>query len=429
MCCAQQMSEPLLICIATALLTSLAILVTLNLTLGERQVGSRLRELYAPCDPRFLRAMNFVLAPPLLAGNKVMELLNGAEIFPAMLRSIRAARSTITLETFIYWSGSIGEEFSEALIGATKRGVEVKLLLDWFGGDLDKAHLSSVLRAGVDVRRYNPPRWFNLSSLNNRTHRRLMVVDGQLGFIGGVGIADVWCGHAQDRNHWRDTHFQVEGPVVSQLQGAFVDNWLQTTGDVLHGDMYFPPLEAAGCSMAQLFTSAPRGGAKSMQLLYLMSIAAARESIEISASYFLPNAIATGALIAAARRGVRVRILVPGQYIDKKIVRRASRAAWGEMLAAGIGIFEYQPTMFHCKVLVVDRLWVSLGSTNFDSRSFTINDEANLNVCDREFASRQTAVFEDDLMRSRQLTQEEWLRRGWRDKARDWAASLLRSQL
>ena len=264
---------------------------------------------------------------------------------------------------------------------------------------------------GIEVRRYNTLHWYNLYRLNNRTHRKLMIVDGKTGFIGGVGLADQWRGHAQDSQHWRDTHFRVEGPVVAQMQSAFIDNWLQATGAVLHGKAYLPELEVAGTQTAQAFTSSPEGGGESMQLMYLMSITAASKSIQLSASYFVPDNVAVNSLVAALERGVRVQIILPGPFMDVEFVRRASRAEWGKLLAAGAEIYEYQPTMFHCKVMVVDALWVSVGSANFDNRSFSINDEANINVYNAAFARRQIEVFQHDLTRSRRVTLQEWTNR------------------
>ena len=323
----------------------------------------------------------------------------------------------------------MGRQFSTALRESAQSGVRVHVLLDWIGGELDDELLEELRQHGVQIRRYNPPRWYNLARLNNRTHRKLMVVDGAVGFIGGVGLADKWSGDAQDPQHWRDTHFRVEGPVVAQMQAAFADNWLQTTGEALHSDAYFPVLNEAGSMKAQVFSAAPAGDARSMQLLYLMSITAAAESIELSASYFVPDEVAKEALTAAARRGVRVRIIVPGPHMDMEIVRRASRANWGALLEAGVEIHEYQPTMFHCKMIVVDGLWVSVGSTNFDSRSFSINDEANLNVRDAAFARSQIEVFEQDLKRSKRITLEQWKNRPWSQKLLDWAAAQTSSQL
>lgn len=419
----------MLLVAATVLATLVAVIAVLNLSLGNKQVDTRLTHLYSVADPQFLRAVSSVLSPAPVAGNRVEELLNGEQIFPAMLQAIRSAQHSITFETYIYWSGSIGAEFSAALTERASNGVRIHVLLDWVGGELDDRLLQEMRESGIEVRRYNPPRWFNLHRLNNRTHRKLLVVDGRTGFIGGVGIADIWRGHAQGPQHWRDTHFRVTGPVVAQLQSAFIDNWLQATGDVLHGDPYLPVLDATGGQLAQAFTSSPGGGAESMQLMYLLSITAATESIRLSASYFIPDNVAVKSLVAAVKRGVRVQILLPGPHMDVPLVRRASRAGWGRLLAAGAEIYEYQPTMFHCKVIVVDGLWTSMGSTNFDTRSFSINDEANMNVYDAAFARRQTEVFENDLQRSKRITLEEWQARPWWGKVLDAAASTLSSQL
>jgi cardiolipin synthase len=250
-----------------------------------------------------------------------------------------------------------------------------------------------------------------------------------VGFTGGVGIADEWSGHAQDKDHWRDTHYRIKGPVVAQLQAAFLDNWLKVSGLVVHGDDYFPPLAAAGDHVAQVFKSSPDGGSESMHLLYLLSVGSAGKSIDLAMAYFVPDDLALYAIQDALRRGVRVRIIMPGHITDAGSVRSASRALWGGILRAGAELYEYQPTMYHCKVLVVDSLWTSVGSTNFDNRSFRLNDEANLNVLDADFARRQVADFERDLARSRRITLEEWEGRPWTEKAKERFFAVFRSQL
>ncbi len=416
--------------VAAAVLATLAASwLALNLTLGNKQVDHLLARLYPLADPQFARAMSAVLSPALVGGNRVEPLVNGVEIFPAMLGAIRAAQRSITFETYIYWQGTIGREFSDALIERARAGVAVHVLLDWIGGAIDDAQLERMREAGIQVQRYNAPHWTNLTRLNNRTHRKLLVVDGRVGFIGGVGIGDVWRGDAQQPGQWRDTHFRAEGPVVTQLQSAFIDNWLQAHGEVLHGDAYLPPLEPAGAMTAQVFTSAPGGGAESMQLMVLMSLTAAQRSIDLSASYFVPDNVAVQTLVAALRRGVRVRILLPGPRIDFALVRRASRATWGPLLEAGAQIHEFEPTILHAKTLVVDGLWSSVGSTNFDTRSFSINDEANMNVLDAGLAQRLIAIFEADLLRSRRITFDAWRARPWTDKLLGRAAAALSSQL
>jgi cardiolipin synthase len=274
----------------------------------------------------------------------------------------------------------------------------------------------------VEIERYHPPRWYTINRLNNRTHRKLLVVDGLIGFTGGVGIADKWKGHAQDADHWRDTHYVVEGPAAAQMQAAFTDNWTRITGRVLHTADYFPPQSSVGSQLAQVFQSSSEGGAESMHLMYLLSVAAASKTIDLSMAYFVPDEITRDALIAALHRGVKLRIILPGPIRDAAAVSDASRAGWGELLKNGAEIYEYQPTMYHCKVMVVDGLWTSVGSTNFDNRSFRLNDEANLNVHDREFAARQITVFHDDLKLSRRVTYQEWLDRPWTQKV--WQKAL-----
>ena len=416
--------------VATFLLTTVGWLLLLNLTLGNKQIDERIETEYSVADPQFQRVMGSLLGPPIVDGNRVQALQNGDEIFPAMLDAIRGAQHTITFETYIYWSGTIGQEFADALVERARAGVRVHVMLDWWGsGSIEDLHLEKMKAAGIEVQRYNPLRVAALGRMNNRTHRKLLIVDGRIGFTGGVGIADPWRGHAQDPQHWRDSHFRVEGPVVTQMQSAFLDNWIIVTGHVLHGSAYLPPIEAKGPHMAQMFTSAPGGGAESMQSMYLLSIAAARSTVRLSMAYFVPDNVAINTFLAARKRGVRVQMIVPGPHTDRQILQRASRFEWGPLLRAGVEIHEYQPTMYHCKVMIVDELWTSVGSTNFDSRSFSVNDEANLNIHDVGFAREQVAIFERDLRESRQVTLAEWENRPWSDKVLDALAGLFSSQL
>lgn len=416
--------------VAAVLLTALLTVIILNLTSGEKKISRRITPSYGVGDPPFLRSMGSLLGPPLVDGNAVSRLRNGVEIFPAMLAAIGAARQTITFETFIYWSGDIGIRMADALAERANSGVTVHVLLDWVGSTrMEPDLLERMERAGVVVRRYHPPRWYTLSKLNNRTHRKLLVVDGRIGFTGGVGIADPWMGNAEDEEHWRDSHFRVEGPVVAQMQAAFLDNWMKATGEVLHGDRYFPALAEAGSITAQMFRSDPGEGSESVRLMYLLSIASAQKNILISASYFVPDDLSRATIIAACKRGVHVEIIVPGPCIDTTLTRRASRARWGPLLEAGVILHEYQPTMYHCKVMIVDDLWTSVGSTNFDNRSFRLNDEANLNVYDRAFAAALREDFEHDRTRAQRITLQAWRARPAREKLIEKAAELLRSQL
>jgi cardiolipin synthase A/B len=414
------------IVVTTVLLTLVAVIAAANFSEAEKSVERRLERLYSVRDSAFIRAMGIALGPSVVGGNRVGTLLNGDQIFPAMLGAIKAATRTVTMETYIYWGGEVGRQFAEALAERARAGVKVHVLVDWAGSSkMDDAYVTLMQDAGVEFRKYRPLRWYNLSRINNRTHRKLLVTDGRIGFTGGVGIGDVWAGHGQDPEHWRDSHFRIEGPAVAQMQAAFMDNWIEATGEVLHGPDYFPALDSVGTQPAQVFSSSPSGGSESMKLMYLLAITAAERSIDLSSAYFIPDRLTEDALVAALKRGVRVRIIVPGEYIDTKIARGASRARWGDLLAAGAEIFEYQPTMYHVKVLVVDTLLVSVGSTNFDPRSFGLNDEANLNIYDTGFAVLQLAIFDQDLARARRVTHEAWRARPWREKLTERLASLL----
>ena len=414
----------------TALATGALVLLALNFTAGEKKVQQQLPRLYSTASPDFERALGSLLGPGIVGGNAVTELLNGDQIFPPMLAAIQGAKKSITFETYIYWSGDIGKQFADALSERARAGVRVHVLLDWVGSaKMDESYLTEMKEAGVQIEKFHKPHWYNLARLNNRTHRKLLVVDGQVGFTGGVGIAPHWMGNAQDPDHWRDSHYLVRGPVVAQMQATFLDNWLKVTGKVLHGALYFPPIAPAGAQKAQMFSSSPSSGSESMQLMYHLAITAAERSIDLSVAYFVPDELTQKHLMDALARGVRVRFITPGEHTDTDTVKAASRATWGPLLQAGALIYEYQPTMYHCKVMIVDQLLVSVGSTNFDNRSFRLNDEANLNVYDAAFARRQTEVFEEDLKRSRRVTYEEWLNRPLREKAHEKLTGWLRSQL
>ena len=414
----------------TFLSTLAAVLLAVNFTTGEKKVERALPRLYSTRDPQFLRAMGALLGPNIVGGNLAQELLNGDQIFPAMLTAIRGAQRSITFETYIYWSGDIGREFAAALAERAQAGVKVHVLLDWVGSaKIDESFLQEMRKAGVVIRKFHEPSWYNFARLNNRTHRKLLVVDGKTGFTGGVGIAPKWTGAGQDAEHWRDSHFRIEGPVVAQMQAVFLDNWLKVTGEVMHGEAYFPPLQAVGQSDAQVFSSSPAGGSESMQLMYQLAITAAEHSIDLSSAYFVPDELTSKSLTEALKRGVKIRIVVPGEIIDTETVRAASRGSWGPLLKAGAEIYQYQPSMYHCKLMIVDKLLVSVGSTNFDNRSFRLNDEANLNMFDAGFAERQTGIFETDLRHAKQISYAAWANRPWKEKLLERLALLLGSQL
>jgi cardiolipin synthase A/B len=400
---------------------------------SSKSIHYRIESDYTVADPQFTRTIGNLLGPSLVGGNRVQTLRNGDEIFPAMLDAIRSAKRTITFETYIYWSGEVAKQFADALSERAIAGVRVHVMLDWLGsGKIDKAYLREMKSAGCQVEEFHPFYFYDVNSfqqLDHRTHRKILVVDGRIGFTGGVGIADVWLGNADRPDHWRDNHYRIEGPAVAQLQAVFMDNWMQTTGEVLHGDDYFPVLDAAGPDFAQSFKSSAQGGSESMQLLFLFSIACAGKEVLMESPYFVPDELTIRALLAARRRGVKVEIIVPGPKIDEKIVRRASRASWGRLLKEGVKIYEYQPTMFHCKLLIVDGLWVSLGSSNMDNRSFRLNDEANLNVYDGEFARDQVQMFGDDRLHAKQITYEAWSQRPLRERVIEHLSKLFAWEL
>ena len=408
---------------ATVVATALAVLLVANLSLGDKHIDKQVDTLYAAADAQFRRNVNVMFGPALVGGNRTQALVNGEVFFADMLEAIRGARRTITFESYIWWSGEVGAAFTQALIERARAGVKVHLLFDALGsGKIDDRAVEAMKDAGVEVEKYNPWRLSTLARINNRTHRKILVLDGRVAYTGGAGIGDEWL-------EWRDTQFRIEGPVVAQVQAAFIENWIEVTGRVLHGEEYFPPLSPAGEQAAQFIVTSPGGGSESMQLMYLLSIAAATQSIRLSAAYFVPDDVEIRTLVAAAKRGVRVQIIVPGKETDSPLVRRASRSTWGELLRAGVEFYEYQPTFFHCKVMVVDELWVTLGSSNFDDRSFSVNDEANLNVHDRAFAVEQARIFEEDLRSSRRVTYEQWRERPWTEKLWEATAGLFRSQL
>jgi cardiolipin synthase A/B len=413
-----------------ALAALLGLLVLANLGAAEKKITQRVVKFCAVSDPAFRRTVAGLFGPQYLGGNSIETLVNGERIFPAMLQAIAAAERSINFETFIYWSGEIGESFAESLASKARAGVEVNILLDWVGSQrMDSRLLRAMAKAGVRIHRYHPPTWRHLVRMNNRTHRKLLVVDGRVGFTGGVGIADSWLGDGDAPDRWRETHYRIEGPVVAQMQGVFLDNWIKASGELLIGPAYFPELGAAGDVAAQIVASSPSGGAESMHLMVQLAVAAARAEIAISTPYFVPDAMTVAALEDAVGRGVRVRILIAGRNIDSWLARRASQGLWDMLLAAGIEISEFTPARLHWKLLVVDRAWVSVGSMNFDNRSFSLNDEANLNVLDARFAAAQLALFDADLRRARRLSRRRWRRRPRRQRVLEACAALFRTQV
>jgi cardiolipin synthase len=396
----------------------------------RRIVSHPVRDCPPAGSDEFARTVGALLGAAFVGGNRVRRLRNGDEIFPAMLGAIADARRTICFETFVYWSGEIGIRFARALADRARAGVKVDVLLDYVGSlTMDDDALDLMRDAGCEIVRFHPPSLLHPSRINNRTHRKLLVIDGHVGFTGGVGIGEQWTGDARDEHHWRDTHLRIEGPVVAQLQGVFMVNWIKATGRVTCGDDYFPALPEVGDTPAHMFHSSPDDGSENVRLMYLLAIASARRSIRLAQAYFIPDEGCRDALCDAARRGVEIDILLPGKYTDSPMVRHAGRASWSEMLEAGVRIHEFEPTHLHAKITLIDEVWCSLGSANFDNRSFRLNDEANISVLDRELASELAEDFAADLRRARQITLAAWRSRPWHQKARDHLARRVRRLL
>lgn len=364
-----------------------------------------------------------------IPGNKVETLANGNEIFPAMLRAMRAAKNTITFETYIYWRGDIADQFADVLSEKARAGVSVKVLLDWVGSiPMDERLIQQMQAAGVEVVRFRPVKWSTLDRLNNRTHRKLLIADGRVGFTGGVGIGDEWNGDARTPAEWRDTHYQLEGPAASELQAAFAEHWIEATGELLMGDRYFPEQGPVGDYGAQVVLSSTHQR-NVMHLMLMTALASAERNIRIGTPYFVPDALIRSQLLDARKRGVEIEIVVPGAKTDARLVSNASRHFWGELLRAGVKIHEFEPTMYHCKVVIVDEIWSSVGSTNIDERALRLNDEANVNFYEQRFAKKQIELFDADIKRSTPYTLARWERRTASEKMSDWLASLLSSQL
>lgn len=406
--------------------SGLTLLIVRNFFRTEKKIKHRIVVDYSVGEGAFERTVGHLLGPPLLEGNKVTMLQNGREIFPAMIAAIRGAHSTITFENFVFAEGRTSDEFAEAMAERARAGVKVHFLQDALGCNCLHGRAMNLLkRAGVEVEIFR----FLDTQMNFRTHRKLLVIDGRLAFIGGVGISDEWDGDGMTPRRWRDTQYQIEGPVVAQAQQAFLDNWMQTRASVLHGDAYFPELSAAGDETCQVFKSSANEGADSARLMFLLSVAAARKSVRIANAYFIPDDLCRQTLVEACQRGVQVEIITPGPDIDQQIVRMVGRLRWRPLLEAGARFFEYQPARFHCKYLIVDDCWCSVGSSNLDNRSLRLNEEANLNILDGSFARAHRKVFEEDKSRSREITFAKWRARRFSEKLQANIGCLFRSQM
>lgn len=393
--------------------------------------GYTLRGEVDVAEANFLRACEALTGAPVSYGNDLDLLVNGDQIFPAYLNAIRDAEETVNLLTYAYWKGDVAIEVADCLTEKARAGVECNVIIDALGGaQMDRRLLERMREAGVEISWFRPLKAYAVRRLENRTHRKLLIVDGKVGFTGGVGIAEEWTGNAQDPDHWRDTHVRVRGPVVRGLQGAFAENWLEGTGNVLAGDRYLPELDEVenGGPMQVVRSSATVGDTNAEALIYL-ALASAKKTIELTSAYFVPRPAFTDALVEAAERGVDMRILVPGSHIDKEFVRTAGRAAYDQLLEAGVRLFEYGPTMLHAKSLVIDGDWSCVGSINFDNRSFQLHDEIALCVQSERFAGELHEQFERDLEVSEQIDPGKWDERGATRRARELVTKYARREL
>ena len=399
------------------------LLVGVGLLLAQDQETIYVQSAHGAEDPKFPAYISAIAGSPLVRGGRFDVLTNGVQVIPAMLGAIEQARERIVFETYVFTEGELAKQFSAALASAARRGVRVYVLVDAVGGKKVGDDNEKAMRdAGVHLARFNPISLRHIEEINSRTHRKILVVDGKIGFTGGVGVADHWQGNADAKDHWRDTQFRIEGPPVRFLEACFYENWIESAGVVTPTVDEVAELQddvAAVPTLSVAVWSSPVGGHNSVKKLFLLSISAARRTLDIQTPYFVMDASTRWSLQQAAARGVRVRILTESEETDALAVKYASRAGYDALLASGIQIFEYQPTMMHVKALVVDGVWSIIGSSNLDNRSLEINDENNIGIADRDLAARLTADFEADLTRTTQLQLATWRGRPALEKIRE----------
>jgi cardiolipin synthase A/B len=418
------------ITLAAALLAAV-IAVTLAASSCNRLPRTEKLPRVAAGEAAFTATMEAHTGSPIVGGNRIAVLLNGDQIFPAKLAAIRGARESITYAEYFYADGGPAREIAEALAERCRAGVAAHILLDGFGTlSMPRDYVRLMKDAGCHVATFRPlGRWISIGRHNKRNHRRVLVIDGRVAITGGSGVSDKWTGNGRVDGHWRDTDVRIEGPAVHNVQSAFLENWREATGELLGGEQYFAESRrAVGDARAQVIKSSPAGGSYAMHTMYLLAIASAQRSVYLTNPYFLPDDPMEDALLAAAARGVRVVALTPGK-IDHNIVRSASRRGFGRLLKGGIEIHEYQAALLHAKTMVVDGVWATIGSTNFDNRSFAVNDELNVVLYDRSVVERLATAFEADLGHARRVTYEAWQNRGLRAKILEIFVLPIESQL
>ncbi len=366
----------------------------------------------------------------IVGGNSVEVLQNGDGFFPRLFKDFKEAQETIHYESYVWWEGDICGEFAKVLSAKAREGLEVRLQLDALGGGrIKKEYIEMMTEAGVCLSFYRPFHISEIGMLNTRTHRKIAVMDAKVAYLFGHGIAKEWTGDAQDSEHWRDTAVRLQGPVVNSVQSVFSDNWVEQTEEVLIGPKYFPEQEDAGDIRVHVSGSSPKGGVSTLELMFKLTVATAQRELLISNPYFIPDSAICNLLALAVERGVDVRVMVPGPYNDSKLVLHAGHRYFGELLKKGVRIFEYQKTLIHQKVIIVDGLWSHVGSTNLDDRSFDINDEVSMGIIDEGIADQLRSAFWQDLESCIEFKTETWERRPVRERALDWLCYQLKEQL
>jgi cardiolipin synthase A/B len=362
--------------------------------------------------------------------NRVDIFNNGDQFYPPMIEAINQANRSVTIEAYIYWKGHIGMMFAQALAARARSGVKVKILLDSVGSStIGKEILDTLISGGCQVAWFNPIKWYTISRFNNRTHRKSLIIDGRVAFTGGAGIADQWMGNAEDPEHWRDMQIRIEGSGVMPLQTGFARNWLETTGELISGIEYYPPAAPAGSLAMQTILSSPEMGSSTVRSMYYLSIVCARRSIYIANPYFIPDEEAVKILVDARRRGVDVKIMVSGIHNDNRLARWNSVRLYGTLLEAGVEIYEFNRTMLHHKIMIIDGVWTTVGTTNFDNRSFALNEESNVCIYNKQFAEQLQNVFIADLAGCDRVDLQAWKERGVSNKFKEFVASFLRKQV
>ncbi|HET8647104.1 MAG TPA: phospholipase D-like domain-containing protein [Vicinamibacteria bacterium] len=406
-------------------------LITLFSSVGRRPQVLHPTSVPPVESPDFLLSVAGAAGVPIWAGGTVQQLDNGVEFFPALLEAIRGARQTINFAVYIWEAGQASDQVFAALIERARAGVQVRVLLDGMGGvKAPDEQVAALQAAGGQVQRFRPPRFGKLARFHKRNHRRSIVVDGTVAFTGGAAVGDKWVGNADSEEHWRDTMTRFTGPPAAGIQAAFVTVWAPTAGELLSGTAFFPPLPAVPDTSLRTIavSSFPSSDDHPLRLFLLQTFLSARRTLYIATPYFVPDETLRRAVIDRARGGVDVRILLPDEHTDAKMIRRTSHKYYAELMAAGVRIYEYQPTMMHSKTVVVDGLWTVVGSANMDIRSHELNQENVVGVLDAAFAARVQAAFQRDLSVSSEIDRERWARRGLGDRFMERVSSLFAEQ-